>query len=675
MGTHSYPVAKRHPNSVLEGFYALHDELGCGGFGKVRLATHLATQQKVAIKIIDKKAIGDDLPRVRTELEALKTLCHQNICRLYHSIETDDKFFIVMEYCAGGEMFDYIVKKERLEESEARHFFRQLVQGMAYIHSQGFAHRDLKPENLLLTEDLHLKVIDFGLCARPGSMNKMLETCCGSPAYAAPELVLGQPYMGNEADVWSMGVLLYALLCGRLPFEDDNVQVLYRRVAKGAYEEPDFLSKGSKEILREMLQTDPSKRITIPNLLIHPWMNRNFTNPIKWKSIYNWEVIDTEVAAEMAFYYKKKPDQMIELIKEWKFDYMTATYFILLRLKTRRQTFAMPPPPRIKGDFPNIITSPTIHASLEHCLDKSGIEEQLAGMSIRDSASDDSNGYSRFVKPLAPLNHKESYANAMMSMDAMIGENGKPEPSSTPRPRIVPRTSAQHSGNKENCNSTEQPRKPRTGQRACRASSLRVRGPATKEKENTSGGTLAAQYRQVYATPQRNSQDTPTSTPRAHSTDRGATGSPVSTGGSYNDGRTPRSTTKSRALRTRVFASLERKADRVFNMLTPKKSKNDSPQILKNTKGLVNVSITSSKEPNRVRNELEKIFEQQGMKYELKGWKISGSKQTGTQKMTVELEVVIVESLGYVGIKRKRLNGDAFLYKRVCEQVLQMAGL
>ncbi|VDM73130.1 unnamed protein product [Strongylus vulgaris] len=158
-------------------------------FGKVKLATHLLTGLKVAIKIIDKRAIGDDLPRVTTELDALRTLSHQNICRLYQFIETEDKFFIIMEYCSGGEMFDYIVRKERLEESEARHFFRQLVQAMAYVHSMGYAHRDLKPENLLLTEDLHLKVIDFGLCAKPSSLSRPLDTCCGSPAYAAPELI------------------------------------------------------------------------------------------------------------------------------------------------------------------------------------------------------------------------------------------------------------------------------------------------------------------------------------------------------------------------------------------------------------------------------------------------------------------------------------------------------
>uniref|UniRef100_A0A8R1IM42 non-specific serine/threonine protein kinase n=1 Tax=Caenorhabditis japonica TaxID=281687 RepID=A0A8R1IM42_CAEJA len=218
---------------VLQGYYAIHDEIGSGGFGKVRLATHLLTNQKVAIKIIDKKQLGPDLPRVQTEMDALRNLSHQNICRLYHYIETDDKFFIVMEYCSGGEMFDYIVRKERLEESEARHFFRQLVSAIAYVHSQGYAHRDLKPENLLLTEDLHLKLIDFGLCAKTekGRIDKHnLDTCCGSPAYAAPELIQGLPYKGNEADVWSMGILLYTLLVGALPFEDDNMQIMYRKI-------------------------------------------------------------------------------------------------------------------------------------------------------------------------------------------------------------------------------------------------------------------------------------------------------------------------------------------------------------------------------------------------------------------------------------------------------------
>ena len=138
---------------------------------------------------------------------------------LIQVIETETKIFMVLEYCPGGELFDYIVDRERLCESEARAFFRQIVAAVAYIHHSGYAHRDLKPENILIDEDQELKLIDFGLCANPsGGMGSVLETCCGSPAYAAPELVTGMSYLGSEADIWSMGVLLYALLCGFLPF-------------------------------------------------------------------------------------------------------------------------------------------------------------------------------------------------------------------------------------------------------------------------------------------------------------------------------------------------------------------------------------------------------------------------------------------------------------------------
>lgn len=297
-------------NSLL-GHFTLGETIGSGGFGKVKLAVHNLTREKCAIKIIDKEAIGEDLPRVKTELKALRCLSHQNICRLYQAVETDKKFYIVMEYCSGGELFDYIIKKDRLPEPEARHFFRQIVSALAYVHHMGFAHRDLKPENLLLTQELQLKLIDFGLCANPESgLRNVLETCCGSPAYAAPELIKGESYFGNEADIWSMGVLLYALLCGFLPFEDDSIQILYNKIAKGSYPEPPWLSKGSKDLLRCMLQKDPKKRIGIEQLLLHPWVLHNYSAPLKWRTIYDPSLVDEEVTNEMARYYQVSFEEM-----------------------------------------------------------------------------------------------------------------------------------------------------------------------------------------------------------------------------------------------------------------------------------------------------------------------------------------------------------------------------
>ncbi|NXX69841.1 MELK kinase, partial [Spizella passerina] len=148
-------------------YYELHGTVGTGGFAKVKLARHRLTGEKVAIKIMDKLALQDDLPRVKLEIDAMKDLSHQHICRLYHVIETPKKIFMVLEYCPGGELFDYIISKDHLSEEEARVFFRQIVSAIAYVHSQGYAHRDLKPENLLIDEEHNLKLIDFGLCAKP----------------------------------------------------------------------------------------------------------------------------------------------------------------------------------------------------------------------------------------------------------------------------------------------------------------------------------------------------------------------------------------------------------------------------------------------------------------------------------------------------------------------------
>ena len=175
--------------------------------------------------------------------------------------------------------------KDRLCEAEARKFFRQICAAVAYIHEAGYAHRDLKPENILIDDEHQLKLIDFGLCAKPkGGMDTVLETCCGSPAYAAPELVTGRNYLGSEADIWSMGVLLYAILCGFLPFDDENISSLYKKIQLGVYEKPEWLSKGSLEMLQAMLQTDPKKRITVKELLQHPWLMEGFEDPVRWQT-------------------------------------------------------------------------------------------------------------------------------------------------------------------------------------------------------------------------------------------------------------------------------------------------------------------------------------------------------------------------------------------------------
>ncbi|KAF7241261.1 Maternal embryonic leucine zipper kinase [Varanus komodoensis] len=311
-------------------YYEIQETVGSGGFAKVKLGRHLLTGEQVAIKIMDKLALGDDLPRVKMEIEAMKNLSHQNICRLYQVIETPKKIFMVLEYCPGGELFDYIIAKDRLSEEEARVFFCQIVAAIAYVHSQGYAHRDLKPENLLIDAEHNLKLIDFGLCAKPkGGLDYHLSTCCGSPAYAAPELIQGKAYIGSEADVWSMGVLLYALLCGFLPFDDDNVMALYKKIVRGKYEIPKWLSPGSVLLLHQMLQVDPKKRIMVKHLLNHPWLTQGYSFAVHWQSKYPLGHLDEDCITELSVFHKCSREHMTDVISEWKYDHVSATYLLL----------------------------------------------------------------------------------------------------------------------------------------------------------------------------------------------------------------------------------------------------------------------------------------------------------------------------------------------------------
>ncbi|ESO81991.1 hypothetical protein LOTGIDRAFT_170401 [Lottia gigantea] len=319
----------------LKGFYHLRETIGSGGFAKVKLAYHALTGEKVAIKIMDKRALGDDLPRVKTEIAAMKELCQQHICKLFQVLETETRFYMVLEYCPEGELFDYIVSKDRLDEAEARIFFRQIVSAVAFIHYKGYAHRDLKPENLLLDEEQNLKLIDFGLCAKPkGGMENHLFTCCGSPAYAAPELISGKQYLGAEADLWSMGVLLYALLCGYLPFDDEKIPSLYRKIQSGKYDVPDWLSPESSILIAQMLQVDPKRRISIQQLINHPWLRKGFNIPCEFESKYK-STLDEDCITELAVHYGKTRTEMEEDVSKWTYDYLTASYFLLLEKKMK----------------------------------------------------------------------------------------------------------------------------------------------------------------------------------------------------------------------------------------------------------------------------------------------------------------------------------------------------
>lgn len=178
--------------------------------------------------------------------------------------------YLILEYVQNGELFDYLVSKGRLSVEEALQYFQQIISAVDYCHRFNIAHRDLKPENLLLDRDNNIKVADFGMAAWEGGVG-MLETSCGSPHYASPEVVQGKSYKGCTSDIWSCGVILYALLVGRLPFDDENIRHLLEKVKRGKYVMPDDIPLGAQHLLSRMLETDVDKRITMKEILVHPW--------------------------------------------------------------------------------------------------------------------------------------------------------------------------------------------------------------------------------------------------------------------------------------------------------------------------------------------------------------------------------------------------------------------
>ncbi|XP_066466550.1 serine/threonine-protein kinase MARK2 isoform X7 [Tiliqua scincoides] len=255
------------------GNYRLLKTIGKGNFAKVKLARHVLTGKEVAVKIIDKTQLNSSsLQKLFREVRIMKVLNHPNVVKLFEVIETEKTLYLVMEYASGGEVFDYLVAHGRMKEKEARAKFRQIVSAVQYCHQKFIVHRDLKAENLLLDADMNIKIADFGFSNEFTFGNK-LDTFCGSPPYAAPELFQGKKYDGPEVDVWSLGVILYTLVSGSLPFDGQNLKELRERVLRGKYRIPFYMSTDCENLLKKFLILNPSKRGTLEQIMKDRWMN------------------------------------------------------------------------------------------------------------------------------------------------------------------------------------------------------------------------------------------------------------------------------------------------------------------------------------------------------------------------------------------------------------------
>ncbi|XP_069965534.1 MAP/microtubule affinity-regulating kinase 3 isoform X2 [Bactrocera oleae] len=257
---------------IRVGFYDIERTIGKGNFAVVKLARHRITKNEVAIKIIDKSQLDSiNLQKVYREVEIMKRLNHPHIIKLYQVMETKNMIYIVSEYASQGEIFDYIAKFGRMSEGSARSKFWQILSAVEYCHMKNIVHRDLKAENLLLDINMNIKIADFGF-SNHFKVGELLATWCGSPPYAAPEVFEGKQYTGPEIDIWSLGVVLYVLVCGALPFDGSTLQSLRDRVLSGRFRIPFFMSSDCEHLIRRMLVLDPSRRYTINQIKSHRWV-------------------------------------------------------------------------------------------------------------------------------------------------------------------------------------------------------------------------------------------------------------------------------------------------------------------------------------------------------------------------------------------------------------------
>lgn len=316
------------------GKYKLLKTIGKGNFAKVKLAKHVPTGKEVAIKIIDKTQLNPgSLQKLFREVRIMKMLDHPNIVKLFQVIETEKTLYLVMEYASGGEVFDYLVLHGRMKEKEARAKFRQIVSAVQYCHQKRIIHRDLKAENLLLDGEMNIKIADFGFSNEftPGAK---LDTFCGSPPYAAPELFQGKKYDGPEVDVWSLGVILYTLVSGSLPFDGSTLRELRERVLRGKYRIPFYMSTDCEHLLKKFLVLNPAKRASLESIMRDKWMNMGYED----------DELRPYVEPQQDFKDHKRIEALVCLgynrqeieysLAEAKYDDVFATYLLLGRKST-----------------------------------------------------------------------------------------------------------------------------------------------------------------------------------------------------------------------------------------------------------------------------------------------------------------------------------------------------
>ncbi|XP_045766899.1 SNF-related serine/threonine-protein kinase-like [Maniola jurtina] len=341
------PITVGAYDTKIAGLYDLLDTLGSGHFAVVKLARHVFTGEKVAVKVIDKSKLDDvSKSHLFQEVRCMKLVQHPNVVRLYEVIDTQTKLYLILELGDGGDLYDYIMRHESgLSESLARDYFRQIVRAISYCHRLHVVHRDLKPENVVFFEKLGVvKLTDFGFSNKfcPG---QKLETSCGSLAYSAPEILLGDSYDAPAVDVWSLGVILYMLVCGQAPFQEANDSETLTMIMDCKYTMPAHVSNSCKRLIGRMLVREPEKRATLAEIASDPWITagegvtiEDFDTPLVAKQDLTEEdraaILQRMVNGAIA-----TKEHILEELEKNEYNHITATYYLLAerKLRSKRQ--------------------------------------------------------------------------------------------------------------------------------------------------------------------------------------------------------------------------------------------------------------------------------------------------------------------------------------------------
>ncbi|XP_050981732.1 MAP/microtubule affinity-regulating kinase 3a isoform X10 [Labeo rohita] len=462
-----------HP---LIGNYRLLKTIGKGNFAKVKLARHILTGSEVAIKIIDKTQLNPtSLQKLSREVTIMKNLNHPNIVKLFEVIETEKTLFLVMEYASGGEVFDYLVAHGRMKEKEARAKFRQIVSAVQYCHQKHIVHRDLKAENLLLDADMNIKIADFGFSNEFMVGNK-LDTFCGSPPYAAPELFQGKKYDGPEVDVWSLGVILYTLVSGSLPFDGQNLKELRERVLRGKYRIPFYMSTDCENLLKRFLVLNPAKRGTLEQIMKERWINAGFEDD-ELKPFHEPEAdISDQKRIDVIVGMGFSREKIHESLSKMNYDEVTAIYLLLGR-KTNEEVSE-------SSSNSNLSVAKTRPTSEMNGQSPSHLKVQR---SVSSSESRKSRRHSEQVGVVANSALSNSKKTVPVTADGDVKQEGgvtarKPPSHSPPSPLL---------GNANNPNKTEIPD--------------RKRGNSITPNNNSGSGGMSR--RNTYVCTERNNTD------------------------------------------------------------------------------------------------------------------------------------------------------------------------